>query len=77
MNNLLRGVHRVFDLPNKALPEADMEWKLGNAEYHINEALSSMLSYTEALRVAIVLNKYADRLSAEIEQRPKIARIRR
>lgn len=72
MENILsRGVHRVFDLPNKASPDADTAWKIGNAECHMGEALSSMLSYTDALRVAVALNDYADRVSMEIEQRRK------
>jgi len=72
MENILsRGVRRVFNLPNKDSPEADVAWKLGNAEYRMKDALSSMLSYTDALRVAVALNDYADRLSAEIEQRRK------
>lgn len=72
MENILsRGVHRVFDLPNKASPDADTAWKFGNAECRMEEALSSMLSYTDALRVAVALNDYADRVSAEIEHRRK------
>jgi hypothetical protein len=70
MENILsRGVHRVFDLPNKASPDADPMWKLGNAQFHMEEALSLMLSYTDALRVAVALNDYADRISVELEQR--------
>lgn len=72
MQNILsRGVHRVFDLPNKISPDASAAWKLGNAERRMEEALSSMLSYTDALRVAVALNDYADRLLREIEQRRK------
>ena len=72
MENILsRGVHRVFDLPNKAAPNADAAWKYGNAECRMEEALSSMLGHTDALRVAVALNDYADRVSMEIEQRRK------
>ena len=51
--------------------ETDAAWKLGNAECRMEEALSSMLSYTDALRVAVALNDYADRVSAQIECRKK------
>jgi hypothetical protein len=58
INILSRGVARVFRLTNRN-PPADYAWRLGNAEGHIVEALSSMLSYTDAIRVAVALNAYA------------------
>lgn len=70
-NILSFGVHRVFDLPSKESPNADIAWKLDNAQRHIEEAISSMLSYTDALRVAVALNDYADRVSSKIEQQLK------
>lgn len=63
-NILTRGVRRVFDLANTAAPDADAAY----AECRMEEAIAS-LSYTDALRVAVALNDYADRM--EIEQRRK------
>jgi len=70
-NILLRGVLRIFDLSGKTAPGASAETKYAAAKQHVEEALSSMLNYTDCLRVAVALNDYADRISMEVEQRRK------
>ncbi len=71
-NILSRAVHRIFELPMKKNPNCkDYAFLFGNAEYEMLEAISSELSYTDALRVANALHAYADRIEASVKHEDK------